>query len=119
MSRCLCRRKGSGCILTTLSHASSPVVKALGLKGGLQAFRHGNATAQDALGVPLKTRVEILGHVNTRTTMKYTHLLTKDVRRVPEMLDEYFSVGERILMPNDAKFNEEALTPDTQWLRIQ
>ena len=97
----------------------TPVVKALGLKGGLHAFRHGNATAQDALGVPLKTRMEILGHVNTRTTMKYTHLLTKDVRRVPEMLDEYFSVGERILMPNDAKFNEEALTPDTQWLRIQ
>lgn len=41
----------------------TPVVKALGLKGGLHAFREGNATAQDALGVPLKTRMEILGHV--------------------------------------------------------
>jgi hypothetical protein len=63
--------------------------------------------------------MEILGHVNTRTTMKYTHLLTEDVRRVPEMLDEYFSVGERTLMPNDAKFNEEAPRADTQGLRIQ
>jgi integrase len=70
----------------------TPVVKALGLKGGLHAFRHSNATAQDALGVPIKTRMEILGHVNTRTTMGYTHLLTDDVRRVPEMLDEYFDV---------------------------
>jgi integrase len=70
----------------------APVVNALGLKGGLHAFRHGNATAQDALGVPLKTRMETLGHVNTRTTMNYTHLLTDDVRRVPEMLDEYFDV---------------------------
>ena len=71
----------------------APVVKALGLKGGLHAFRHGNATAQDALGVPLKTRMETLGHVNTRTTMQYTHLLTDDVRRIPEMLDEYFALA--------------------------
>jgi len=70
----------------------TPAVKALGLSGGLHAFRHGNATAQDALGVPLKTRMETLGHVNTRTTMQYTHLLTEEARRVPEMLDEYFDV---------------------------
>lgn len=70
----------------------APVVKALGLKGGLHAFRHGNATAQDALGVPLKTRMAILGHSNTRTTMNYTHVLTENVRRVPEMLDDYFDV---------------------------
>ena len=71
-----------------------PVVEALGLKGGLHAFRHGNATAQDQLGVPLKTRMERLGHVNGRTTMGYTHLLTEDARRVPEMLDEYFSASD-------------------------
>ena len=70
-----------------------PLLKKLGLKGGLHAFRHGNATAQDALGVPLKSRMETLGHVNTRTTMQYTHLLTDDVRRIPEMLDEYFALA--------------------------
>jgi len=36
--------------------------------------------------------METLGHVNTRTTMQYTHLLTEEARRVPEMLDEYFDV---------------------------
>ena len=71
-----------------------PVVRLLGLKGGLHAFRHGNATAQDQLGVPIKTRMERLGHVNSRTTMGYTHLLTEDARRVPEMLDEYFSASD-------------------------
>ena len=71
-----------------------PVVKALGLKGGLHAFRHGNATAQDQLNVPMATRQSILGHNNARTTMKYTHLLTEDARRIPEMLDEYFGMVE-------------------------
>ena len=77
----------------------APVIRKLGLKGGLHAFRHGNATAQDALGVPLKTRMETLGHVNTRTTMDYTHLLTEDARRVPEMLDVYFSLDRPISLP--------------------
>jgi integrase len=69
-----------------------PVVIALGLKGGLHAFRHGNATAQDAMNVPMKTRMDRLGHVNSRTTMGYTHSVTEEARRVPEMLDEYFAI---------------------------
>ncbi len=68
-------------------------VDALKLKGGLHAFRHGNATAQDALGVPMRTRMERLGHLDARTTMGYTHL-TEDARRVPEQLDDYFAVDE-------------------------
>ena len=71
-----------------------PIVRSLGLTGGLHAFRHGNATAQDHLGIPMRTRMERLGHVNSRTTMAYTHLLTEDARRVPEMLDEYFAAGD-------------------------
>ena len=53
----------------------TPVVKALGFKGGLHAFRHGNATARTLWVCRSKTRMEILGHVNTRTTMGYTHVL--------------------------------------------
>ena len=31
-----------------------PLLKQLGLEGGLHAFRHGNATAQDRLHTPMK-----------------------------------------------------------------
>ena len=45
-----------------------PLLKQLGLQGGLHAFRHGNATAQDRLHTPMKVRRERLGHVSSRTT---------------------------------------------------
>jgi integrase len=51
------------------------------LKGAMHAFRHGNATALDGLNVPLKVRQERLGHVDPRTTMSYTHLVSEDDRR--------------------------------------
>jgi integrase len=106
------------------SRVIAPVVKKLGLKGGLHAFRHGNATAQDQLGVPMATRQSILGHVNTRTTMNYTHLLTEDVRRVPEMLDDYFCIADsanepHVLLATVSKSEEKALAPESQRLRIQ
>ena len=42
---------------------------------GLHAFRHGNATLMDALGVPLKVRQYRLGHSRAGdiTTDVYTH----------------------------------------------
>ena len=67
-----------------------PLLKKLGLEGGLHAFRHGNATAQDRLHTPLKVRQERLGHVSSRTTMGYTHLVGDDDRRVVEQLDDLF-----------------------------
>ena len=67
-----------------------PLLKQLGLQGGLHAFRHGNATAQDRLHTPMKVRQERLGHVSSRTTMDYTHLVGDDDRRVVEQLDELF-----------------------------
>jgi integrase len=63
-----------------------PVLKALGLQGGCHAFRHGNATTLDGLNVPLKTRQERLGHVDPRTTLGYTHLVSADDRRTAEQL---------------------------------
>jgi integrase len=67
-----------------------PLLKQLGLEGGLHAFRHGNATAQDRLHTPMKVRQERLGHVSSRTTMDYTHLVGDDDRRVVEQLDDLF-----------------------------
>jgi integrase len=70
-----------------------PVVDALGLKGALHAFRHGNATAMDQLHVPMATRQARLGHVDDETTMGYTHL-NDDGHRVAEALDQYFRFSD-------------------------
>ena len=70
-----------------------PVVDALGLKGALHAFRHGNATALDQLQVPMATRQARLGHVDEQTTMGYTHL-NDDGHRVAEALDQHFGLSD-------------------------
>ena len=70
-----------------------PVLDALGLKGGLHGFRHGNATAMDSLHVPMATRQARLGHVDGDTTMNYTHL-NDDGHRVAEALDQYFRFAD-------------------------
>jgi integrase len=74
-----------------------PILEKLGLAGALHAFRHGNATVLDRMLVPMKVRQERLGHVETSTTMGYTHLVSEDDRLVSKKLGE-------ILMPTDAKF---------------
>ena len=98
-----------------------PLLKQLGLEGGLHAFRHGNATAQDRLHTPMKVRQERLGHAGARTTMGYTHIVGDDDRRLVKQLDELFCPTEtqNVLRANACKSNKEALTPDTQGLRIQ
>lgn len=63
-----------------------PVLKELGLDGGAHAFRHGNATLLDSLQAPMAVRQERLGHVDAKTTMGYTHLVTADDVRVAEQL---------------------------------
>jgi integrase len=98
-----------------------PLLKRLGLEGGLHAFRHGNATAQDRLHTPMKVRQERLGHAGSRTTMGYTHLVGDDDRRLVEQLDDLFCPVENqsVLCPIVPNSDEEALTADTQGLRIQ
>ncbi len=59
-----------------------PVLKELGLDGAAHAFRHGNATLLDSLHAPMAVRQERLGHVDGRTTMGYTHLVTADDVRI-------------------------------------
>lgn len=46
-----------------------PILNKLGLRGGLHAFRHGNATAIDAVSAPMKVRQERLGHVASATAL--------------------------------------------------
>ena len=61
-----------------------PILKELGLDGAAHAFRHGNATLLDSLLGPMAVRQERLGHVDAKTTMGYTHLVTADDVRVAE-----------------------------------
>ena len=64
-----------------------PILDALGIKGGMHAFRHGNATALDTLNAPMKLRQQRLGHMDPNTTMDYTHLVSEDDRKIAEQLD--------------------------------
>ena len=52
------------------------------LDGAPHAFRHGNATLLDSLHAPMAVRQERLGHVDAKTTMSYTHLVTADDVRI-------------------------------------
>ncbi len=98
-----------------------PLLKKLGLKGGLHAFRHGNATAQDRLHTPMKVRQERLGHAASRTTMGYTHLVGDDDRRLVEQLDDMFCPVEdpNILCANVRDSNKKALTLATRGPLVQ
>ena len=69
-----------------IKRSLKPVLKELGLDGGAHAFRHGNATLLDSLHAPMAVRQERLGHVDAKTTMSYTHLVSADDVRVANEL---------------------------------
>jgi hypothetical protein len=52
------------------------------------AFRHGNASVMDVEHVPMATRQNRLGHSDPRTTMKYTHTISEDGRKIAARLGE-------------------------------
>jgi len=76
-----------------VKRALKPVLKELGLDGAAHAFRHGNATLLDSLHAPMAVRQERLGHVDARTTMGYTHLVTADDVRVAGELGALLDKG--------------------------
>lgn len=83
------KRLGGGCrfdLDNLVKRGLKPVLKKLGLDGGAHAFRHGNATLLDSLHAPMAVRQERLGHVDSKTTMNYTHLITADDVKVAEEL---------------------------------
>ncbi|HTT20090.1 MAG TPA: site-specific integrase [Candidatus Sulfotelmatobacter sp.] len=74
-----------------------PLLSSLGLKrGGLHAFRHANITLMDQLRVPLKVRMQRVGHSNAAMTFIYTHVDSEDDVKFAEQLGG-------ILRPNRKK----------------
>ena len=55
---------------------------------GFHTFRHGNETVMDCEGVPMATRQNRLGHTDARTTMKYTHVVSEDGRKIAARFGE-------------------------------
>ena len=86
-----------------------PLLDSLGIKrGGLHAFRHANITLMDRLGVPLKVRMQRIGHSDPALTMgTYTHVESEDDERIAEQLGG-------ILRPNAPKLKEERVAPGGQ-----
>jgi integrase len=95
-----------------------PLLKQLKLEGGLHAFRHGNTTVQDRLGVPMAVRQARLGHVDSDTTMGYTHIVGDDDRKLVKQLDDLFCPS-RILRAAACTKQKKALTPESQGLTVQ
>ena len=91
-----------------------PVLKELGLDGAAHAFRHGNATLLDSLHAPMAVRQERLGHVDERTTMGYTHLVTADEFRIAgeigALLNKGFFAQDLPKFPPDAEKASALLT---------
>jgi len=66
-----------------------PLLAVLGIERcGFHAFRHGNASVMDVEHVPMATRQNRLGHSDPRTTMKYTHTISEDGRKIAARLGE-------------------------------
>jgi integrase len=90
-----------------VKRALKPVLKELGLDGGAHAFRHGNATLLDSLQAPMAVRQERLGHVDARTAMGYTHLVTADDVRIAgelgALLDKEFFAQDLPKLPPDVE----------------
>jgi integrase len=56
-------------------------------RAGFHAFRHGNSSVMDHLGVPLKVRQDRLGHADVALTLNtYTHKLSEDERILAQQL---------------------------------
>jgi integrase len=93
--------------------ALKPVLKELGLDGGAHAFRHGNATLLDSLHAPMAVRQERLGHVDARTTMGYTHMVTEDDVRIAgelgALLDKEFLAQDLPKFAPNVKTASESL----------
>jgi len=64
------------------------------------------------MNVPMKVRQEQLGHIESLTTMGYTHLVTEDDRLVARRLGE-------ILMPNDARLVSQKVLQQMEVESIQ
>jgi integrase len=76
-------------------HLKPVLVKAGIKRGGMHAFRHGNATMMDRLNVPMKIRQDRLGHIDPRTTLGYTHAISDDEKRAAAQMGEILRANAR------------------------
>lgn len=110
-------RLGGGCrfdLDNLVKRGLKPILKKLGLDGGAHAFRHGNATLLDSLRAPMAVRQERLGHVDSNTTMNYTHLIMADDVKVAEglgaLLEQEFFAQDLPKLPSERKTASELIS---------
>jgi integrase len=89
-----------------------PLLKKLGIdrKGaGLHAFRHSNASALDALGVPLSVRQDRLGHVDIAMTMNYSHSASADRWSAADRVGAVFAPALNNSLPKFADASSDVI----------
>ena len=74
----------------------------------MHGFRHGAATELDRLGAPMATRQQRLGHIDSDTTMGYTHAVDAEDRKVSAALGKVLS--QPLTQANAAKEIPEQLS---------
>ncbi|GIQ70998.1 hypothetical protein XYCOK13_38220 [Xylanibacillus composti] len=84
----------------TVQKVFNQIVKKAGIqkKVSVHALRHSFATHLLESGTDLRYIQELLGHESSRTTSRYTHVSTKEIRRIPNPLD-------RIWPDSDHEYN--------------
>ena len=76
-----------------------PLLEKLGIERcGFHAFRHGNETVMDGESVPMATRQNRLGHSDARTTMRYTHVVSEDGRKIAARFGELLTASPTAVM---------------------
>lgn len=73
-----------------LKHHLQPLLAELKLEpAGFHAFRHGSATILSRMKVPMEIRRARIGHTDDEMTLRYTHVIEEDARKVAADFDGF------------------------------
>ncbi len=83
--------EGTPLIADTLrDRVFQPFLESLGIgKAGFHAFRHASATILSRMKVPMEIRRARMGHTDEEMTLRYTHVIDEDARRVASNFDQF------------------------------